>query len=199
MNSRIRLICRVSIVSILLVWLFGDDLKDYLVRLRHRHINAEFSRRVEAVRESPTDKAVLEKLLEYYRTTSKTDGSWARAKFFTHLLPLVTPYQDNIKAGELFSTMLLPEISSCLKDDNEEVRFQAASAAGDFGFLSEPLVPHLVELIKKHPNDGSGMVAAIALSEIGPAARSALPELEKAAPYNQTARDAIEKLKKHNK
>lgn len=88
-----------------------------------------------------------------------------------------------------------------LRDEDFNVRMEAARELGRMGPSAEPAVPYLVEALK----DNAVKVriwAALALGEIGPDAKEAIPELKKATTreYNEwkdareAAKQALEKV-----
>lgn len=72
----------------------------------------------------------------------------------------------------------LPELVTALHDSDARVRGLAAQAIGEIGSLAAPAVPALVALT--NPDQGSRNSACIGLTGIGPAAREALPALQRA-------------------
>ena len=70
----------------------------------------------------------------------------------------------------------MPALIEALKDDDNEVRRNAASALGRIGPAAEAAVPALIEALKDDDNEVRRN-AAFALGRIGPAAEAAVPAL----------------------
>lgn len=82
------------------------------------------------------------------------------------------------------SAFLFPEMQSCLKDADGEVRSIGATAIGNLGAKAEPAIPALVAQMEKDSSKEARETAARALGRIGkavPANRSAVKPLQQAA------------------
>jgi HEAT repeat protein len=86
------------------------------------------------------------------------------------------------QAGRLEPTLVIPALKNSLKDENKEVRIQAARAFTGLGPVAKDAVPALAEALKEE--DADDVIArsvcrcsAYALRQIGPDAKGAVPAL----------------------
>lgn len=184
----------IGFVACLFLLLIYDPIEEYS-RWRKRTISNEYRACIERSANVPSNEHHLRKVLTVYRQRSKSDP-WARAEFWGQLTHYLPSYKSSKEGSRLLQHLLIEELRSAINDKDEDVRFQAVSIAGRMGKLAATVVPDLVHVMKKHPTEGSGLLAIRALGEIGPAAVAALPELRKLEETNDDARKAISLIEK---
>jgi hypothetical protein len=133
---------------------------------------------VEKAKQNPKDPRPIKELVR----CAEGKQEWARIHTFAEMAKLGAQFKANPQLKSVFEEHLVPAISKGLEDSSGLVRGEAALTAAGFGPVAQPLVPNLIQAMKKYPVlEETALFSVQALGEIGPGAQEALPIIEKTA------------------